>query len=34
VWKLANPTNQYMNRDCPADAEDFERVRGRLLHPQ
>ncbi|EGD72022.1 hypothetical protein PTSG_00038 [Salpingoeca rosetta] len=25
-WKLANPTDKYLNRNCPADAEDYERA--------
>ncbi|EDQ89698.1 uncharacterized protein MONBRDRAFT_32353 [Monosiga brevicollis MX1] len=26
VWKLANPTNQYLNKECPPDAEDYEKA--------
>ena len=26
AWKLAHPTDKYMNRDCPDDAESYERV--------
>lgn len=26
-WKLLHPTDQHQNKDCPADAEEYERVR-------
>ena len=26
-WKLLHPTNEYDNKDCPKDAEAYERVR-------
>lgn len=25
-WKLLHPTNEYDNKDCPKDAEAYERV--------
>ena len=26
-WKLLHPTNHYDNKDCPPEAEDYEKVR-------
>jgi len=26
-WKLLHPTNEYDNKECPKDAEAYERVR-------
>ena len=28
-WKLLHPTNEYDNKECPKDAEAYERVSGR-----
>jgi cytoplasmic FMR1 interacting protein len=25
-WKLLHPTDKYLNRECPEDAEEYERV--------
>ena len=27
AWKLLHPTDKYSNRECPDDAEEYERVR-------
>ena len=27
-WKLLHPTNEYDNKDCPKEAEAYERVSG------
>lgn len=26
-WKLLHPTDHHQNKDCPAEAEEYERVR-------
>lgn len=31
AWKLLHPTDKYTNRECPDDAEEYERVGERLL---